>query len=202
MTALDTRRSHFDLLHQLLLVGIDGIEAIDLMMLIDMGRGISQGAKRIHLVEGFLAPPLQTAIHTLRLINNQDGPRRANQVDGLFAARLLAVLVEVIHVLLVDGPDCDDHDLNVLAGREVSDLSEFPRVIEEVVERHARIQAAEMVCRDLQRLIDAFLDGDRGNDNHKLGEAVSLVQLEHGAKIDIGLARARFHFNGEIARGQ
>jgi hypothetical protein len=125
VAAIHRRRCHFDLLHQFAFVGIHRIEAIDLMMLVRVRSRIPQGAKWIHLVESFLASSFKAAIDALRLINNDDGTGRANQVNRLLAARLLAVLVQIIYVLLVDGPDGDDHHLNVLAGGEVSDLPQL-----------------------------------------------------------------------------
>ena len=59
-----------------------------------------------------------------------------------------------------------------------------------------------MVFRDLEGLVDAFLDRDRGDDDHELSEAVKLVQLEHRSQVDIGFARARLHFDREVAGGQ
>ena len=59
-----------------------------------------------------------------------------------------------------------------------------------------------MVLRDLQRLVNTFFDGNRRHHNDKLGEAIAFVQLEDAADIDIGLARAGFHFDGEVTRCQ
>ena len=59
-----------------------------------------------------------------------------------------------------------------------------------------------MVLGDLERLEDALLDGDRGDDDDELGEPVALVEAEDGAEVDVGLARARLHLDGEVARGE
>ena len=80
---------------------------------------------------GFIAPSaslpaaFQAAVHALRLVHDQDGPGRLDEVDGLLAAGLLAVLVEVVDVLLVDGADRHHHDLDVRAGGEVAHLAEL-----------------------------------------------------------------------------
>ena len=114
------------------------------------------------MLERFLAASLQTAIHALRFVHDEDGPGGLDQVDGLLAARLLAVLVEVVHVLLVDGPDCDHHDLDVRAGRKVAHLAELGRVIQEEVKGRVGVEAAKVLLGDLERLIDAFLDRHDG----------------------------------------
>ena len=44
-----------------------------------------------------------------------------------------------------------------------------------------------MLLGDLERLVDAFLDRDRGDDDDELGEAIELVQLEDRPQVDIGL---------------
>ena len=59
-----------------------------------------------------------------------------------------------------------------------------------------------MLLRDLERLVDAFLDRHRRHDDHELGEAVPLVQLEDRAQIDVGLAGAGLHLDREVAGGE
>ena len=56
-----------------------------------------------------------------------------------------------------------------------------------------------MVVRDPERFVDAFLDRDRWHDDDELAEAITFVQLEYRAQVDIGLARACFHLHGKIA---
>ena len=130
------------------------------------------------------------------------GPRGLDQVDGLLAAGLLAVLVEVVDVLLVDGADRHHHDLDVRAGGEVAHLAELGGVVEEVLEGGVGVEGAEVLLGDLERLVDALLDGHRRHDDDELGEAVAPVQLEDRAQVDVGLARAGLHLHGEIAGGQ
>jgi hypothetical protein len=76
---------------------------------------------------------------------------------------------------------------------------ELGRVVEEVVEGHARVEALEVLLGDLERLVDAFLDGDRRHHDHELGEAEALVQLEDRPQVDVGLARAGLHLHGEVS---
>ena len=57
----------------------------------------------------------------------------------------------------------------------------------------------EVVARDVDILEHALADGDARHDDDEFLEAVGLVQLEDRAEIDIGLAGARFHFDGELA---
>src|SRR3546814_3964589 len=90
-----------------------------------------------------LAAALQAAVNALRFIDDDDGARRTDQVDGRFAARLLAILVEVVHVLLVDRAHGDDHDLNGRAGGKVPHLAELGGIVEEIVEGLAGIEAFE-----------------------------------------------------------
>ena len=67
-------------------------------------------------------------------IDNDDWTGGLYEIDRLLAARLLAVLVKVIHILLVDGADGYDHDLNLWACRKIPHLTKLRRVIKEVVE--------------------------------------------------------------------
>src|SRR3546814_2896991 len=96
-------------------------------MLVHVGSGITQGAERVHHAERLLAAALQAAVNALRFIDDDDGARRTDQVDGRFAARLLAILVEVVHVLLVDRAHGDDHDLN-RSEEHTSELQSLMRI--------------------------------------------------------------------------
>ena len=50
---------------------------------------------------------------------------------GLSPPVFSLILVEVVHVLLVDGAHSNDHDLNIRTGGEVSYLTKLARVVEE-----------------------------------------------------------------------
>ncbi len=141
VAALDLQRSHLDLLDQLALVGVHRVQAIDHVVLVHVGGRVAQGAERVHRAERLLALPFQAAVHALRLVHDQDGPGGPDQVDGLLAAGLLAVLVEVVDILLVDGADRHHHDLDVRAGGEVAHLAELGRVVEEVLEGRVGVEA-------------------------------------------------------------
>ena len=112
------------------------------------------------------------------------------------------VLVEVVHVLLVDGADRYHHDLNVRAGGEVAHLAELAGVVEEILKGRVGVEGPEVLFGDLERLVNAFLDRNGRNHDDELGEAIAAVQLEDGAQIHVGLARAGFHLHRKIARGQ
>ena len=112
------------------------------------------------------------------------------------------VLVEVVDVLLVDRADRHHHDLNIRAGGEVAHLAELAGVVKEVLEGRVGVEGAEVLFGDLERLVNALLDRHRRDDDDELGEAITAVQLEDRAQVDVGLARAGFHLDGEIARGQ
>ena len=59
-----------------------------------------------------------------------------------------------------------------------------------------------MVLRDLEGLVDAFLDRNRRHDDDELREPEPLVQLEDGAQVDVRLARAGLHLHREVRRVQ
>ena len=202
MRILHCRRGHLDLLDQLALVGIDCVEAKHHVMLVHVGRGIAQRAEWIHRIQSLFATPLEATIHTLGFVHDDDGPSRLDQVYGLFTTGLLAVLVEVVDVLLVDGAHCHHHDLDVRVGGEVAHLPELVGVVEEVVEGHPGVEPLEVILGDLQGLVDAFLDRHRRHHDDELAEAIAFVQLEDAAQIDVGLTGAGFHLHGEVAGRQ
>lgn len=114
-----------------------------------MGGGIAQCAQRVHRIQRFLATAFQAAIHALRFIHDDDRPGGLDQVDGLLAARLLGLFVEVVHILLVDGAHRHHHDLDVGTSGEIAHRPGLARVVQEVIEGHARVEPLEVVLRDL-----------------------------------------------------
>ncbi|MCY1181597.1 hypothetical protein D9M73_221100 [compost metagenome] len=56
-----------------------------------------------------------------------------------------------------------------------------------------------MIFGNLQGLVDAFLDRNRGNDNDELGKTVAFIQLKDAAQINVGLSRSSLHFDGKVA---
>ena len=151
-------RRHFDLLDQLALVGIHRIQAVHHVVLVHVGGGIAQCAQRVHRIQRFLATAFQAAVHALRFIHDDDRPGGLDQVNGLLATGLLALLVEVVHILLVDGAHRHHHDLDVGTGGEVAHRPGLTRVVQEVIERHARVESLEVLLGDLQGFVNAFLD--------------------------------------------
>ena len=73
-------------------VGIDGVETVDHVVLVGVGGRVTEGAEGVHGLERLLPRPLHPTVHALRLVDDDDGVRGANEVDGPFAAGLLAVL--------------------------------------------------------------------------------------------------------------
>ena len=202
MRSLHGGRGHFNLFDQFALVGIHRIEAKYHVMFARVGGRIAQGTQRVHGGQCLLATPLQTAIHALRLINNHNRSGFFDQINWLFTTGFLAVLVEVIDVLFVNGPDCDHHDLNIGTGCKIANLTQFGRVVQKEVKRHPRVQTPEVLFGHLQGFIDPFLDGHRRHHNDKLAKTIAFVQLKHGAQIHVGFARTGLHFYGEVARLQ
>jgi len=201
-----------------LLVGVHRVQAVDHIVFFHVGGRVAQRAQRVHTRHGLLAAPVDTTVHTLWLVHDHDRPRGAHQVDGLLAAGLLAGAVHHVLALLaaqrlvglfggslllvaelVDGAHRDDHDLQIGAGGKVAHMAQPGRVVlEELVALGAGVQRLEVLSRNLQRLVDAFLDGHRRHHDHELGEAVDAVQLKGGFQVDIGLAGAGFHLHREV----
>ena len=150
MGVLHGCRGHLDLLHELALVGVDRVEPVDHVISVGVGRRVTQRAEGVHGRQRRPAPPLQPAVHALRLVDDQDGARGADQIDRLLAAGLLALLVEVVDVLLVDGARGHHHDPYLLADGEVPHLAEACGVVEEVLVWRARVECAEVVLGNPQ----------------------------------------------------
>ena len=157
VSVLDHGGRYFDLLHQLALVGVHGIEPVDHVALIDVRRRIAQGTKRVHRFQRFFSSSVQPPVDALRLIDDQHGRGGTDQIDRLLAPRLLTVLVKIVDVLLVNGAYGHHHDLDLGAGGEIPHLAELGGVVEEVVEGRSGVERPEVVLGDLERLVHAFL---------------------------------------------
>ena len=94
-------------------------------MLVGMGGGVAQGAKRVHRIQRHLASTGEAAVNALGFIHYENGTGCFNQVDGFLAAGLFAVLVKIVDIFFIDGADCNHHDLNLRTGGEVAHLPEL-----------------------------------------------------------------------------
>ena len=89
-----------------------------------MRGGVAERAKRIEGPDGLLR--LVRGIHALRLVDDDDGPGGLDELDGLPAGKLVALLVDDVALLLVfgagevlaKGVDVDDQDLQRVADGE------------------------------------------------------------------------------------
>ena len=165
---------------------------------------IAERAKRIQRLDGLLR--LVRGIHALRLVDDDDGPRRLHELDGLAAGELVALLVDDVALLLLlrageilaEGVDVDDQNLQRVAGGKLAQPVHLLRVIDEMLEWQVVVERPEMLGGDLDVLEHAFADGDARHDDDELLEAVAARQLEDRPQIDVGLARARFHLDREM----
>ena len=149
---------------------------------------------------------LSVAVHALRLVDDDDRPRRLHELDGLAPGELVALLVDDVALLLclgagevlAEGVDVDDEDLQRVAGGELAQPVHLLGVVDEVLEGQVVVERAEVLGGDLDVLEHAFADRDAGHDDDELLEAVAPRQLEDRAQVDVGLARAGLHLHREV----
>ena len=195
---------HDDLLDQPQLEGAHRIEPVDQVVRVAVRGRVAQRAERIQRLDRLLR--LVGGIHALRLVDDDDGPRRLHELDRLAAGELVALLVDDVALLLRLGAgevlaervDVDDQDLQRVAGRELAQPVDPLRVVDEVLERQVVVERAEVLGGDLDVLQHAFADGHARHHDDELLEAVAPRQLEDGAQIDVGLARAGLHLHREV----
>ena len=203
MAAFDFQRGHFNLLDQTAFKGVYSIQTIHHMVLIHVGRRVAEGAHGVHCSQGTFTRPLEATIDALWFVNNHNRRRGFDQVNGLLAACILALFIEVVHILFVDRADCCDHDLNGRACREIAHLTKLRGVIQEIlIPLGFGIQILKMITGNFQRFVCTFFDRHGWDDDHEFREPVGLVQLENRAQIDIGFACARLHLDREISGSQ
>ena len=114
---------------------------------------------------------------------------------------LFVIELRVVHIIpgvFLKRLDIDHHDLNLIAGGELTYLAQLLGIVNEVVEGRIVVQGREMFLRHIDARQHALADRYARYHDDELLEAVLLVQLKDGAEIDIGLAGSGFHLNGEV----
>ena len=189
------------------LEGPHRVEPVDQVVGIAVRGGVAQRAKRIERLDRLLG--LVGGVHALRLVDDDDGPGRLHELDGLAAGELVALLVDDVALLLflgagevlAEGVDVDDQDLQRVADGELPQPVDLLGVVDEVLEGQVVVERPEVLGGDLDVLEHAFADGHAGHHDDELLEAVAARQLEDGAQVDVGLAGAGLHLHREVRAG-
>ena len=103
-------------------------------------------------------------IDALGLVDDDDGPGRLHELDGLAAGELVALLVDDVALLLVlgagevlaEGVDVDDQDLQGVAGGELPQPVHLLGVVDEVLEGQVVVERPEVLGGDLDVLEHAL----------------------------------------------
>ena len=191
-----------NLFHQLLLVGIQRIQPVNLVVLGLVGGRIAQHKQWAELDQRIQC---FAAFHFLGFVQNEDGPVGADHIDrpaGLEAVQLLVdtkVILEFAFARCIECLDVDHHHIDTGIRRKTFQLVQLLRVVDEEPCSLA-VGLLKMLCRDLQRLGHPLADGNAGHHDDELGPAVCPVQLENRLDVAVGLAGTGFHLDVEIDR--
>ena len=175
-------------------------------MLLGVGSRVIEGEQRIEVFQRLLR---HIAAHLLRLVQNDNRAVCLNDINRAAGAEFIPLGVDdtsflALAVLFQRGGKrlrVDDHYIDAGAARKVIQLVQVGAVVDEEASLLA-VMLHKVVCGDLKGLLHALTDRNGGNDNNELAPAVLFVQLEHRLDIDIGFARAGFHFNIKAATPQ
>ena len=202
-------------LNQAELEGIDRRQAEHLVVgLLVRGR-VAQYEQRVQAADGLLA--LGGRVDALRLVDDHDGAARRYELLGALPAdkplaramedvalvapaQGLLDLIGVEVVVLVEGPDVDDHHLDGARRGEVAHRPHVARVVDEALQRRVVVEKVEVSLHAPEALLDALADGHARHDDDELCQPVAAVEFVNGADIAVGLARARLHLHGEVAK--
>ena len=110
------------------------------------------------VADGFLG--LFRRIDALRLVDDDDGASCLDELDGLAAGELVALLIYDVALLLflragevlAEGVDVDDKNLKRVADRKLPEPVDLLRVIDEILVFNIVVERFEMIFRDLQVL--------------------------------------------------
>ena len=168
--ALYRDAAHSDLFHQLLVVGVDGIEPIHLVVLGLVGGGVAQDHQRVEFRE-LLGGRL--ALHLLRFIQDQDRTVFPDDIDGPAGLELIQLQINApgIFAASIERLHVDDHHIDAGVRGKALQIMELLRVIDEVTDALA-VLLQKMLGHDLERLQDAFANGDARHHNDELAPAI------------------------------
>ena len=198
-------------LHQAKIVCLDGIELVEKVAGIPVRRAVAQRHQGIKAANG--AARLPGAVRALRFVDDDDRANCPDEFNRSPSGHAVSFAVDDIELLqfvlghlrqcsvgdiLPEGLDVDDHDLNLVAHRELAQFSESSGVVDEMLEGRVLVERLEMLLHHVDALEHALADGDARHDNDEFLESVCLVQLENGAQIDIGFSGSGLHFDGQV----
>ena len=203
---LDLKALDLDFLDQPLVEGVQRIQHIDEVVMLGVGSRVVEREQRIEVFQRLLR---HIAAHLLWLVQNNDRTVCLDNIDRAAGAKFIPFGVDdtgffALTVLFQRGGKrlrVDDHHIDAGAARKVIQLVQVGAVVDEEASLLA-VVLHKVVCGDFKGLLHALTDRNGGNDHDKLAPAVLLVQLEHRLDIDVGFARAGFHFNIKAATPQ
>ena len=206
-----TNASHLYFLHQLAVVGIDGIQTEHHVLYIVLSVGcaiqhLKQGIKLRYSLSCGIA--LVGTQHTLRLVDNHYRVVLGNHVDRpspseflllgeYYPCRRVATSSFLVFVLVhrgVEGLGVDYHHMYVAALREMVYHFEFLRVIDEILHALA-IFLGKVVAHAAETFQHSFPDGDAWHHDDELQPAVKFVEFIHRLYVGIGFSRTCFHLH-------
>ncbi len=202
LQVLQFEAHHLYLLHQFVVVGIEGIEHIHRVVVLLVGGGV---VEREEGIEGFEGGLRGVASHLLRLVEDDDRVVCGKHGDWFAGAELISLAIYYTGCLVfcsffycVESLSVDNHHANVVRLREGIDVVETAAVINKITCLFA-VLLHEVVYGDVETLLHSFADGYTRYDYDKFCPTIMLVQFKHGLDIDVGLSCSCFHLHVELA---
>ena len=188
--------AHGNFFHQLLVVGVQRIEPVNLVVRRLVGGRVAQHHQRVEVHQGIQR---LATLHLLRFIQDQDRAVGTDHVDGLAGLEVVQLFIDAPVVLArcVEGLHVDHHHVDACIRRKTLQVVQLLGVVDEEA-RLLLVGLQKVLGGDVQRLGHALSDGDAGHDNDELAPAVTAVQLEDRLDIAIGLTRACFHLHVQV----
>ena len=185
-----------DLLHELLVVGVQRVQPVHRVVLRLVRRRVPQDHQGIELLQRIrrLLP-----FHLLRLVQHQDRTVGSDHVDGPAALEAVLLLVDapLIRPGRVERLHVDDHDIDAAVRGEPFQLAQPAAVVHERPGLLA-VVLLEVLRRHREALLHPFADRHTRHHHDELRPAVSPVQLEHRLDVAVGLAGTGLHLHVEV----
>ena len=145
--ALQRHTEGGNFLDQMLIIGVQRVEPIDHVVFFLVRGGIAQRKERLELFEAFLG---LLALHTLRLVDDQNRIRLCNNIDGLAAVEGIKFFVNDALVLAgIERLHIDDHDVDRAVGCKAVNFRQSVGIVDKEADLLV-VFACKMLLRSLE----------------------------------------------------
>src|SRR5579864_212532 len=194
-TSLAFRRDspYRNLFHELLVVCVESIEAVNLIVLLTVCRTVAKDEKRRKLLHRIDCPG---PLHLLRFVEDQYGAISFDYVDWPSGLKVIQLFIYSTSILSagIKRLRVNDHHIDASVRAETLDLMQLFGVIDERPHTFA-VLLEEVLCCIGERLRHTFADSNAWHDNDEFVPSVMLIKFEYSFDVAVGFTCPGLHLD-------